>query len=79
MIIKNDDIQRQVKSLYCAANKLRGAFAQCSSAVKKIHFVPIACQCMLVNCGANAQTSMKRLRIAYTPLPTELCITYPET
>jgi len=32
----DDDIQRQVKSLYCcAATKLRGTFDQCSSAVKK--------------------------------------------
>jgi len=29
-----DDIQSQVKSLYCAANKLRGTFSQCSPAVK---------------------------------------------
>ena len=27
----DDDIQRQVKSLYCAANKLRGTFDQCST------------------------------------------------
>jgi len=33
--LKDDnDIQRQVKSLYCAANKLRSTFAQCSTAVK---------------------------------------------
>ena len=30
----DDDIQRQVKSLYCAANKLRGTFDQCTPAVK---------------------------------------------
>jgi len=37
--LKDDyDIQRQVKSLYCAANKLRGTFDQCSPAVKK-HFI----------------------------------------
>jgi len=34
----DDDIQRQVKSLYCAANKLRGTFDQCPPAVKK-HFI----------------------------------------
>jgi len=34
----DDDIRRQVKSLYCAANKLRGTFDQCSPAVKK-HFI----------------------------------------
>jgi len=27
-------MQRQVKSFYCAANKLRDTFAQCSTAVK---------------------------------------------
>jgi len=35
----DDDIQRQVKSLYCAANKLRGTFDQCSPAVKTLVFV----------------------------------------
>jgi len=30
--------QNQAKSLYCAANKLRGAFAQCSSTVKSTLF-----------------------------------------
>jgi len=34
----DDDIQRQVKSLYCAANKLRGTFGQCSTAVKNTLF-----------------------------------------
>ena len=34
----DDDIQRQVKSLYCAANKLRGTFDQCTPAEKK-HFI----------------------------------------
>jgi len=43
----DDDIQRQVKSLYCAANKLKGTFDQCSPAVKNTLFVPITCQYML--------------------------------
>ena len=51
----DDDIQRQVKSLYCAANKLRGTFDECSPAVKTLYFVPIACQCMLAYCGANTR------------------------
>ena len=34
----DDDIQRQVKSLYCSANKLRGTFDQCSTAVKSTLF-----------------------------------------
>jgi len=34
-ILKDDDnIQRQVIPLYCAANKLRGTLDQCSPAVK---------------------------------------------
>jgi len=62
----DDDIQRQVKSLYCVANKLRGTFDQCSTAVKNTLFraycMPIyACQ-LWSKC---TQTSMKRLRAAY--------------
>jgi len=34
----DDDIQRQVKSLYFAANKLRGTFDQCTPAVKNTLF-----------------------------------------
>jgi len=51
----DDDIQRQVKLLQCATNKLRGTFDQCSPAVETLYFVPIACQCMLANCGANTR------------------------
>jgi len=42
-----------VKSLHCAANKLRGTFDQCSPAVQTLYFVPIPCQYMLANGGAN--------------------------
>jgi len=50
----DDDIQRQVKSLYCAENKLRGTFML---TCRKTHFssVSVACRCMLANCGANTQ------------------------
>ena len=34
----DDDIQRHVKSFYCAVNKLRGTFDQCSPAVKNTLF-----------------------------------------
>jgi len=52
-------IQRQVKSLYGAANKLIGTFDQCSPAVsKKLYFVPIACQYMLANCGPNTERNV---------------------
>jgi len=40
----DDDIQTQVKSLYCAPNKCRGTFVYCSSAVKlftNFHFSSI--------------------------------------
>jgi len=62
----DDDIQRQVKSLYCAANKLRGTFDQCSPAVKNTLFytycMPMyACQLW----SKYMQTSMKRLHSAY--------------
>ena len=62
----DDDIQRQVKSLYCAANKLRGTIDQCSTAVKNTLFraycMPMyACQLW----SKYTQTSMKRLRAAY--------------
>ena len=65
--LKNDDdIQRPVKSLFCAANKLRGTFDQCTPAVKNTLFraycMPMyACQLW----RKYTQTSMKRLRAAY--------------
>ena len=74
----DDDIQRQVKSLYCAANKLRGTFDQCSPAVKTLYFVPIACQCMLANCGASTRRLVWSAYVLDMTVPIELCITYPE-
>jgi len=50
-----DDSDTQVKSLYCAARKTRSTFVQWSTAVKGA-LVPIACQCMPANCGADAHT-----------------------
>jgi len=50
----DDDIQRQLKSLYCAVNKLRGTFDQYFPAVKNTLF---RAYCMpiyaVANCGAN--------------------------
>ena len=62
----DDDILGQVKSLYCAANKLRGTFDQCSPAVKNTLFHAYcmsmyACQLWI----KYTQTSMKRLRATY--------------
>jgi len=57
----NGVIQKQVKSLYCAALSMSALLQY-----KTLYFVPIACQHMLANWEANtyAQTSMKRLRAA---------------
>jgi len=62
----DDDIQRQAKLLYCAANKLRGTFDQCSPAVKStlfcVYCMPMyACQLW----SKYTQVSMKRFRVAY--------------
>jgi len=62
----DDDIHRQLKSLCCAANKLRGTFDQCYPAVKNTLFraycMPMyACQLW----SKYTQTSMKRVRAAY--------------
>jgi len=65
--LKDDNnIQRQVKSLWCAANKLKGTFDEWSPAVKNTLFraycMPMyACQLW----SKYMQTSMKRLRVAY--------------
>jgi len=62
MLSKLDIVQ--VKSLYCAGNKLRCTFFQCSSAVKNILF-----HANTVYAGQlwskYTDTSLKRLRIAY--------------
>jgi len=55
-----------VKSLYCAANKLRGTFDQCTPAVKntllRAYGMPMyACQLW----SKYTQTSMKQLHAAY--------------
>jgi len=52
--LKDDDhIQRQVKLLYCAANKLRGAFTQCSNVLNNTLFrAYYMLMCIFANCGA---------------------------
>jgi len=44
-------LKRQVKLLFCPANKLRSTFAQCSTAIKNT--LPQA-YCMPANCGASS-------------------------
>jgi len=45
---------------------------------KTLYFVPIACQCMLANCGANTQKPVWSAYVLRITVPTELCFTYPE-
>jgi len=80
----DDDTHRQVKSLYCAENKLRGTFDQCSPPVKKKHSM----SCLLhANAGLFLpiveQIHADHVSGAYVlhiTMPIELCIrpTYPE-
>jgi len=61
-----DDIQRQVKLLYCAENKLRGTFAHCSTAVKNTLFCAYCmpmCACQVWR--KYTRTSVKHLWVAY--------------
>jgi len=53
-------------------------FAQCSTAVKTVYFVPILCQCMLADCGANTHRLISSAHELHTTMLTGLCITYPE-
>ena len=62
----DDDIQRQAKSLYCATNKLRGTFDQCTAAVKNTLFRAYCMPMYVCQLWSKyTQTSMKRLRAAY--------------
>jgi len=55
--LKNDnDIHSQVKILCCAANKFKGTFGQCSTAVMTPCFVLIVLQRMPANCGAKTHS-----------------------
>ena len=57
---------------------LRGNFGLCSPAVKTLYFVPIACQCMLANCGANTRRPVWSAYVRHITMPSDLCITNPE-
>jgi len=67
----DDDIQRQVKSHYCAANKLRGTFKQCSPAVKNTLFRRYY---MWILClpGANTHRLVWNTYVLCIIVPTEL-------
>ena len=72
--LKDDDnIQRQVKLLYCTANKLKRTLTQSSPVVNTFF---LACCMTIYACqlwNKYTQTSMQRLRVAYN-FPTELSI-----
>jgi len=60
------DIQRQLRYQYCAANKLRASFSQCSNPVKNVLF-PFFCTSMYASelwCNFR-KSCMQRLRVAY--------------
>ena len=40
--------------------------------------MPIACQCMLANCGANTRRLVWSTYVLHITMPIDLCITYPE-
>ena len=48
------------------------------SCSKTLYFVPIACKCMLANCGANTRRPVWSAYVLHITMPIELCITYPE-
>jgi len=77
MISRLDTVQ--VKSLYCAGNKLSCTFVQCSPVVKTLYSVPIPCQYMPASCGANIHRLVWNGYELPITMPTELCTTYPET
>ena len=50
----DDDINRQVRSLYCSANQLKSAFSQCSFDVKIVLYLNRIVQISVVHiCGVN--------------------------
>jgi len=76
--LKDDnDIQRQVKSFCCAANKLRGTFTQCTTAVKNACFMSISCSVYL-----PIVEEIYSLVLNASALPTrtstETCMTRPQ-
>ena len=46
--------------------------------LKTLYFVPIACQCMLANCGTNTRRLVWSDYVLHITTPIELCIIYPE-
>ena len=61
-----NDINRQVRSLYCTANKLKQNFIRCSSSVKNILFRSYCMTFYASQVWCNYRpSSLKRLRVAY--------------
>jgi len=70
----DDDIQRHYTVQQTNSEALLIS-ALCS---KKLYFVPIACQCVLSNCGANMRRPAWSAYVLHITMPIELCITKPE-
>ena len=62
----DNDIQRQLRYQYCAANKLRASFPRCSNAVKNVLFRSFCTPVYASQLWCSFRKScMQRLRVAY--------------
>ena len=62
----DNDIQRQLRYQYCAANKLRSSFSRCSNAVQNVLFRSFSTPICASQLWCNFRKScMQRLRVAY--------------
>ena len=65
-------------TILCSKQTQRHFWSVLSCSKKTLYFVPIACQCMLANCGANTHRQVWNAYVLHITMPIELCITYPE-
>lgn len=62
----NDDILRQVRSVYCAANKLKAKFSKCSLVVKNVLFRSYCTQFYCSQLWNHfSKSSYQRIKVAY--------------
>jgi len=73
----DENIQRQLRYQYCAANKLRASFSRCSNAVKTYFFVPFVRPCMHHNYGVISGSNACRDCVWHITLDAELYTTCP--
>ena len=71
------DIQRQVKSLYCSANKLKQQFSKCSLEVKNYIFKHFCMPFLEATCGVITVNLTSVNYVFLTMILIEFCNTYP--